>query len=237
LLILLALPGSLLHGEEVLVAAASNFTRPLQELARMFREQTGHELQLAFGSSGRLYAQIVNGAPYQVFLSADEEKPARLEEQGLTVPGSRITYARGRLMLWSTSMAITGPEVLRNLDGKLALANPELAPYGRAAEQVLENLDLRQAASGNRVLGENITQTFQFVETGNALLGFVAASQLAGSQDQANAWPVASNLHEPIRQDGVLLKRAENCSACAAFMDFLQSDQARNLIRTMGYDL
>ncbi|MCI5106972.1 MAG: molybdate ABC transporter substrate-binding protein [Pseudomonadales bacterium] len=237
LLILLTLPGPLLHGEEVLVAAASNFTRPLQELARMFREQSGHELQLAFGSSGRLYAQILNGAPYQVFLSADEEKPDRLEKQGLTVPGSRITYARGRLLLWSASRAITGPDVLRKLEGKLALANPELAPYGRAAEQVLENLELKQATQASWVLGENIAQTFQFVETGNALMGFVAASQLAGRQDQANAWPVASNLHEPIRQDGVLLKRAESCAACAAFMDFLQSDQARNLIRAMGYDL
>jgi molybdate transport system substrate-binding protein len=132
---------------------------------------------------------------------------------------------------------ITGPELLRNLDGKLALANPELAPYGRAAEQVLENLELTQATQANWVLGENIAQTFQFVETGNTLLGFVAASQLADRQDQLNAWSVDSNLHEPIRQDGVLLKRAENCAACGAFMNFLQSDQARNLIRAMGYDL
>jgi molybdate transport system substrate-binding protein len=237
LLMVLALPVQLLHAEEVLVAAASNFTRPLQGLAQLFSDRTGHELQLAFGSSGRLYAQIVNGAPYQIFLSADAEKPARLEEQGLTIPGSRITYARGRLLLWSTSTTITGPDALRTLDGRLALANPALAPYGRAAEQVLENLGLKENTQAHWVLGENIAQTYQFIESGNALMGFVAASQLSGREDLADAWPVDSSLHEPIRQDGVLLKRAGNCAACAAFMDFLQTEEARDLIRAMGYDL
>lgn len=219
------------------MAVASNFTRPMAVLADQFAEQTGHELQLAFGSSGRLYAQIINGAPYQVFLSADQDKPAGLEAQGRTVPGSRFTYALGRLALWTNraGVEITGPGILESNFDRLALANPRLAPYGRAAEQVLENLGILAATRGRWVQGENIAQTFQFVDTGNADLGFVALSQIVGIDGLDNAWQVDTALYDPIRQDAVLLEDAGACQACREFMHYLQSAQAREIIKSFGY--
>lgn len=225
------------HGDKALVAVASNFTLPMQELADQFSEHSGHELQLAFGSSGRLYAQIINGAPFQVFLSADQEKPAQLERQGRVVPGSRFTYAVGQLVLWSNrpDLVISGPEVLDNDRLRLALANPRLAPYGRAAEQVLENLGQADSTRGRWVQGENIAQSFQFVRSGNADLGFVALSQIPAEQGLDNSWQVDSSLHEPIRQDAVLLQSGQECRACRDLMAYLQSDAARRIIRNYGY--
>jgi molybdate transport system substrate-binding protein len=211
--------------EEVLVAVASNFTAPMQELVEQFERESGHQVQLAFGSSGRFYAQIVNGAPYQLFFSADQEKPQKLEEAGFSVRGSRFTYAIGSLVLWSrdSSLTVDGPEILDSDFNRLALANPELAPYGRAAVEVLESLNQADDTRARWVQGENIAQTYQFVETGNAQLGFVAKSQVFnnGQLDKGSGWVIPQQLHKAIRQDAVLLNRASDCTACQALINFI----------------
>ncbi|MEQ8315215.1 MAG: molybdate ABC transporter substrate-binding protein [Gammaproteobacteria bacterium] len=226
--------------EEVLVAVASNFTAPMQELAEQFELESGHQVQLAFGSSGRFYAQIVNGAPYQLFFSADQEKPRKLEEAGLSVSGSRFTYAIGSLVLWSRdrSLLVEGPEILDSNFNRLALANPELAPYGRAAVEVLESLGKVDATRARWVQGENIAQTYQFVETGNAQLGFVAKSQVfsSGQLAQGSGWVIPPQLHNAIRQDAVLLNRAADCRACQALINFIATPQAAEIIRRFGYN-
>lgn len=237
---LLVLPvAGTVHAEEILVAVASNFALPMSKLVENFETETGHEVELAFGSSGRFYAQILNGAPYQVFLSADQEKPEQLEESGLTVNDSRFTYATGSLVLWSADedLVTGGAEVLDGDYRRLALANPELAPYGRAATQVLEALGKLEQLRPRWVQGENIAQAYQFVETGNAELGFVALSQVieAGDLKSGSGWRVPAELHEPIRQDAVLLRRAENCDACRQFMDYLRSDEVRRELQSFGY--
>lgn len=225
--------------DEVLVAVASNFTAPMTELAQRFEAESGHTVRLAFGSSGRFFAQISNGAPYQVFLSADQDKPRRLEESGLAVSGSRFTYAFGRLALWSgdADRVVTGPEALSADFNRLALANPRLAPYGQAAVQVLESLQLRDATESRWVQGENIAQAFQFVQSGNADLGFIALSQLMvdGSLEKGNAWLVPRELYSPIRQDAVLIQQAESCQACAELLRFLNSSSTQRIIESFGY--
>ncbi len=239
LVVSLLVPGKLL-AEEILVAVASNFTVPMNALVEEFEAQTGHEVQVAFGSSGRFYAQIINGAPYQVFLSADQEKPDQLEASGLTLTGSRITYATGALVLWSATGGplITGSEALDSDFRLLSLANPELAPYGQAAAQVLEALGKIEQTRSRWVQGENIAQAYQFVETRNADLGFVALSQVIGEGGKlksGSGWRVPAEMHEPIRQDAVLLQRAADCAACSQFMEFLVSPHARELLRGFGY--
>ncbi|MEX2468610.1 MAG: molybdate ABC transporter substrate-binding protein [Pseudohongiellaceae bacterium] len=228
--------------EEILIAAASNFAAPMTELVQRFEQDTGHEVELAFGSSGRFYAQISNGAPFQVFFSADQDKPAQLEADGLAVPGTRFTYALGSLVLWTadSARAVVGPESLTSVDyRRLALANPRLAPYGQAAVQVLEALDLDTATRAKWVQGENIAQTFQFVSTGNAELGFVAMSQVAedGRISSGSGWIVPQDLHSPIRQDVVLLQNAAGCRACRDFLAFARGAQARAIITSYGYRL
>lgn len=228
--------------EEILIAVASNFTAPMTELARRFEQATGHEVELAFGSSGRFYAQISNGAPFQIFFSADQDKPLRLEANGLAVPGTRFTYALGSLVLWTADQArvVAGPESLATGDfRRLALANPRLAPYGQAAVEVLEALNLVAATRAKWVQGENIAQTFQFVSTGNAELGLVALSQVAeeGRISTGSGWVVPRDLHAPIRQDAVLLQSAARCRACRDFLAFLRGAQARSITTTYGYRL
>lgn len=226
--------------ETMTIAVASNFITAMEEIVPLFEAESGHEVQVSYGSSGRIYAQIKNGAPFDVFLSADQEKPAALEAEGQAVAGSRYTYARGALVLWSkqTDMALEQAEVLREGSyNKLALANPRLAPYGAAALEVLDNLGLQEATRDKRVLGENITQAYQFVDTGNAELGFVALSQLmaSGALESGSSWIIPPTLYTPIRQDLVLLKRAEGKAAVQAFLEFLQSTQAKSVIVRLGY--
>jgi len=241
---LLALPllllSSGLRGEEVLVAVAANFAAPMTELAQRFERQSGHELQLSFGASGRFFAQISNGAPYQVFLSADQDKPRRLVDSGLALADSRFTYALGALVLWSADaeLDLSGPEVLRGSTyERLALANPRLAPYGQAAVEVLESLGLAEPSRSRWVMGENVAQTYQFVASGNASLGFVALSQVSagGNLARGSGWLVPTHLHTPIRQDAVLLTRAADCAACRQFLDFLRTPEAAEVIRDFGY--
>ena len=227
---------------EVTVAVASNFSAPMQKLAQAFEQETGHKALLSFGSTGNLYAQIRNGAPYEVLLAADDATPRKLEAEGLGVAGSRFTYAIGTLVLWSKQPGLVDEkgDVLRS--GKferIAMANPKLAPYGAAAVETLTQMGVLQTVQPKLVQGENISQTYQFVATQNAQLGFVALSQVMvdGRVSQGSAWVVPAHLHSPIRQDAVLLAKGRDAPAAAALMRFLRGEQARALIRTFGYAL
>ena len=208
---------------QVTVAVASNVTVPMQKIAAAFEQATGHQARLAFGSTGRFYAQVKNGAPFQVLLAADDETPARLEKEGLAVPGSRFTYAVGRLVLWSAAPGVVDArgDVLRQPgDGKVAIADPRVAPYGAAALEVLRRLGVEQSLQPRLVQGESIGQAFQFVATGNARMGFVALSQLMvdGRIGQGSAWRVPAELHTPIRQDAVVLAGGRDNPAAAALV-------------------
>lgn len=243
LAILLSLSGmTAVHAGEATVAVAANFTAPMAHLAPEFEQATGHRLVLTHGAAGKFYAQIRNGAPFDVLLSSDDETPARLEKEGLAPPQTRFTYAIGRLVLWSTQPGRVDAQgaVLRRGDfARLAIANPKVAPYGAAAVEVMERLGVRAALAPKIVQGDSITQAWQFVATGNAELGFVALSQVwkdgrfvaAGSQ-----WLVPATLHAPLRQDAVLLRRGQGNAAAEALLAYLRSDAARRIIRAYGYE-
>jgi molybdate transport system substrate-binding protein len=240
--VLLAM-GALLLGaaaaraDTALVAVAANFAKPAQQLIDRFAAETGHEIKISTGSTGNLAAQIRNGAPFAVFLSADERRPAELESEGMAVAGSRFTYAAGKLVLWGTdprwvlldpSTSLTDPELKR-----LAIANPELAPYGRAAQEALTALGTWEAVQPKLVRGEDVGQVFQFVASGNADLGFLALSQVL---DQSGSrWEVPPELYSPILQQAVLLGPGKDSEAAKAFLDFLRSEPAREIIRAAGY--
>ena len=232
----------LVYAESVTVAVAANFTAPMKAIAAEFEKETGHQVRLSFGSSGKFFAQIVNGAPFEVFLSADDIKPARLEQEGLTVPDTRFTYALGTLVLWSPKAGFvdSGGEVLKSgAFAHVALANPKLAPYGVAAMETMENLGVAADLQRKFVMGENIAQTYQFVASGNAGLGFVALSQVfkEGRITGGSGWIVPADLHRPIRQDAVLLRRGKGNAAAVALMDFLKSATVVAIIKTYGYRL
>ena len=226
--------------EEVQVAVAANFTAPMQVIAADFEKDTGHKALLAFGATGKFYAQIKNGAPFDVLLAADDETPARLEKENAAIAGSRFTYAIGTLVLWSAKPGyVDGQgEVLRKGDfARLAIANPKLAPYGQAATEVMAALKVSETLAPKLVQGENIAQTFQFVSTGNAELGFVALSQVMkdGKVSEGSAWIVPANLHQSIRQDAVLLTPGRDNPAAAALLRYLQGEKARAVIHSFGY--
>jgi molybdate transport system substrate-binding protein len=240
-LVALGLPMSL-RAADVQVAVAANFTAPMRAIAAAFEQDTGHKALLAFGSSGKFYAQIRNGAPFQVFLSADDEKPARLEQEGMAVAGTRFTYAIGQLALWSAKAGYVdnkGEVLKQGAYAHLAIANPKLAPYGAAAIEVLKNLGLLETVQPRLVQGENIAQTYQFVASGNAELGFVALSQVTrdGRLTQGSAWIVPAHLHAPIRQDAVILANGKDNAAASALMAYLKSDKAKAVIRAYGYGI
>lgn len=226
---------------EVKVAVAANFSAPMQKIADAFARQTGHRAVLSPAATGQLYAQVRHGAPFEVFIAADEATPARLEREGLAVAGSRFTYAVGRLALWSSRIGVVDPrgDVLRagGLD-RVALANPKLAPYGAAAVSVMASLGVSETLRPRLVQGDNIAQAFQFVATGNATAGFVALSQVMidGQMHPGSVWVVPAALHPPIRQDAVLLQRGRDNPAATALLSFLRSEAARTLIRTHGYE-
>lgn len=229
------------RAEEVQVAVASNFTAPMRVIAEQFERDTGHKALLAFGSTGKLYAQIRNGAPFSVLLAADDDVPARLEDEGLAVAGSRFTYAIGTLVLWSAKEAFINdrPEVLREQSFRhLAVANPKTAPYGAAAMATLTKLGLSDSVRDTLVQGENITQTYQFVASGNAELGFVALSQVVedGLIRQGSGWVVPAAYHPPIRQDAILLNKGQDNPAARALLNYLQSAEAAEVIKAYGYD-
>lgn len=229
------------HAEDVHVAVAANFTAPMQKLAQQFEQDSGHKVTLSFGSTGKFYAQIKNGAPFDVLLAADDATPAKLAKEGLAIADSRFTYAIGKLVLWSASSTLIDDkgEVLKQGGfTHLAIANPRLAPYGAAAIESLKALGLLETLQPKFVQGENIAQTFQFVVSGNAALGLVAMSQVYedGKLKSGSAWVVPARLHAPIRQDAILLEKGKANPAAAALLRFLKSESAKQLIRAYGYD-
>ena len=233
---------TLAHAGEVTVAVAANFTAPLQKIAQAFEQETGHKAQLAFGATGKFYAQIKNGAPFALLLAADDETPTRLEKEGLAVAGSRFTYATGRLALWSKQPNLVDDkgEVLRSTRfEKLAIADPKLAPYGAAAMEVINKLGVQATVAPKLVQGESIGQTYQFVSTENAQLGFVALSQISfdGRINQGSAWVVPQSMHTPLKQDAVLLNAGKDNAAAHALLKYLQADKAKSIIRQYGYAL
>lgn len=220
------------------VAVAANFAEPAKEIAAAFRQKTGHEAVLSFGASGQFYTQITQGAPFQVFLSADDGRPKKLVDDGLAVPESRFTYAIGKLVLWSkTPGLVKGEETLKAATfAKLSICNPLAAPYGAAAIETMKSLKVLERLEPKLVEGATITQAFQFVETGNAELGFVALSQLTG-QETGSRWLVPQELYAPIRQDAVVLKTGISNEAASGFIEFLRSPKARAIIEKYGYVL
>jgi len=223
---------------EVSVAVAANFTDAARDLAPLFENATGHTAKISFGSTGKLYTQIENGAPFEVFLAADSRRPQKAEAEGLAVPGSRFTYASGKLVLWSANPGLLADAEAWLLQGKhrLAIANPKTAPYGVAAQQVIVHLGVWESQKRRIVQGDSIAQTFQFVATQNAEAGFVAYSQVkAWKGERGSLWDVPQAYYAPIEQQAVLLKKGENNLAAKAFLEFLKSDAARAVIRGYGY--
>ena len=228
------------HADVVQIAVAANFTAPAKALAEVLAKTTGHEAKLSFGATGAFYTQIKNGAPFDILLAADDERPIRLEKEGDTVPGSRFTYAVGQLVLWSAKPGFVDGEgaVLKGGNfNKIAIANPKLAPYGAAAVETMDKLGLAAALTPKLVTGESIGQTYNFIATGNAELGFVALAQVldGGKLKSGSMWVVPAQYHAPIIQDAVILNRAASNPAAKAWMELLKTPQSKELIRSYGY--
>jgi molybdate transport system substrate-binding protein len=224
---------------EAKIAIAANFTGAAKEIAASFEHQTGHKAVLIFGSTGKLFAQISHGAPFDVYLAADQKRPLKAENDGLAISGTRFTYAIGKISLYSANPVLidSTPQILTtNGFAKLAMANPKTAPYGAAAQEVLKKLKLYDKVRSKIVMGENAAQTYQFVMTGNAQLGFVANSHATANKD-GSRWLVPSNLYTPIRQDGVLLKHGATNRAARSFLLYLKGQNARAIIQKFGYDV
>ena len=233
------------QAEQLTAAIAANFAGTIKQLKPLFEHESGHRLITSFASSGTLFAQIHNGAPFDVFLSADEQRPQQLIRDGLAIADSSFIYASGKLVLWSSQPELIDPQgnILR--DGlwqekgihHIALANPKTAPYGRAALQTIETMQLVDTISDYRVTGQNIAQTFQFVASGNVQLGFIAQAQLLAlpESERGSYWRVPKEMHSPIQQMAVMLNRGRENSAAEAFLNFLQSPQAQSIIRARGY--
>lgn len=223
---------------EMKAAVAANFSDPMKEIAKRFEKATGDRLLLSFGSTGQFYAQITQGAPFDILISADKATPAKAVAEGHAVPGTAFTYAVGKLVLFSKTQGLVTSEATLK-DGKLAkiaIANPATAPYGAAAVEVMKALGVHRALEPKIVQGQNIAQTFKFVDTGNAEVGFVALSQVVFVKD-GSRWVVPGHLHTPIAQDAVLLKPGENNKAAKSFLDFLRGSEARAVIEKFGYGL
>ena len=230
------------HAGEVQVAVAANFAGPMEKLAEQFQRDTGHKAVVATGATGKFYAQIRNGAPFEVLLAADDDTPARLETEGHVAAGSRFTYAVGRLVLWSARDGVVdaGGNVLKTGSYKhLAIANPKTAPYGAAAVATLRKLGLYESVQPRIVQGENIAQAWQFASTGNAELGFVAQAQVwrDGKFTSGSGWIVPATMHAPIRQDAALLAKGAGNPAARALLQYLRTDKAKTLIRSFGYEV
>lgn len=225
---------------DVKVAVASNFTAPMKVLAQAFEKDTGHRLALSFGATGQFYAQIRNGAPFDVLLAADDETPAKLGAERYAIAGTQFTYATGRLVLWSKDPRLVDArgEILRTgRFDRIAIANPKLAPYGAAAVEVINRLGLSTLLGPKFVEAANIGQAFQFVASGNAALGFVALSQVSenGVIREGSAWIVPAEMHPPIRQDAILLNAGRQNTAARALLDYLRSEKAQATLRSFGY--
>ena len=242
ILTVLFLAAQAARADEVRVAVAANFAAPVQAIAADFEQATGHKVAISLGSTGKLSAQIRNGAPYEVLLAADSETPSRLEAERLAVAASRFTYAVGRLVLWSPRPGEVDSqgEVLRSgRFAHLAICNPQLAPYGAAAVQTMRALGVYDRVAPRLVQGENVAQAYQFIASGNAELGFVALSQVTdnGQMRAGSAWIVPATLYSPIRQDAVLLNPGRDKAAPRAFLDWLRQARALATIRSFGYEV
>ena len=226
---------------EVRAAVAANFTVPVQKIAEQFQADTGHTVKASYGSTGKFYSQIKNGAPFDVLLAADDTTPEKIGKEGLGNPASRFTYAIGKLVLWSKRPGYVDArgEILRGKFDKLAIANPRLAPYGVAAQETLESLGLWSGVQSRIVMGESISQTQQFADTGNADLAFIALSQTLkdGKTIEGSQWGVPRHLYNPIRQDVIVLTSVQDREATEAFMKYLKGAKAIAIIRSFGYDL
>lgn len=236
-----ALFGHAAQAAQVQVAVAANFSAPMRQIAAAFEKDSGHQVVLALGATGAFYAQIRNGAPFDVFLAADDTTPAKLEADGLGVKGSRFVYATGRLVLWSAQPGLVddqGAVLQGQRIVKLAIADPRLAPYGLAAEQALTRLGLLEALRPRLVLGANIAQVHQFIASGNATAGFVALSQVYanGALTGGSGWVLPQQLHAPIRQEAQLLRRGADNAAAQALLVYLRGDTARRIMRASGYE-
>ncbi len=221
---------------DINVAVAANFTEPAKEIAALFERRTGNKVVFSFGASGQFYTQITQDAPFQVFLSADQERPEKAVSEGFAVPGTRFTYAVGKLVLWSRDPnLVKGESTLK--DGtftKIAIANPVAAPYGTAAIETMKALHVYETLQPKIVQGNSIAQTFQFIDTGNAELGFVALSQVI-ERKEGSRWLVSNNLYSPIKQDAVLLKKGADVEAAKAFLEFLKGPEAAAIESKFGY--
>ena len=226
-----------IQAEEVHIAVAANFTAAMKEISAHFEQETGHKPLVSFGSTGKLYVQIINDAPFEVFLAADQERPRLLHEQD-QLGEKPFTYAIGKLVLWSRDeqRELSAATLKAGNFKRLALANPKTAPYGAAAVQVMEHLQLVESLRSKWIKGDSITQTHQFVATGNAELGFVALAQIA-LNDTGSRWEIPQEYYNPIRQDAMLLKRGANNVAAKAFIEYLQSEAAKTVIQRFGYGL
>ena len=216
------------------IAVASNFIAPMRKLVEHYQRNSNTVIKLSIGSSGSLHAQIANGAPFQLFFSADQEKPKALIESGIAARDSKITYAIGKLRLWTIQANADPLDMLVSGSfSKMALANPSVAPYGEAADSVLKSLGLREKYINRRVIGQNIAQTFLYVESGNADLGFISASQDIGTL--GSVWDVPSELYKPIKQDAVLINNRKHQKQAQEFLRFIGSEQAKSVIVEFGY--
>lgn len=235
--VLFGLP-SVAAAAQTRVAVAANFTNAATEIAAAFAKATEHQAVLSFGATGQFYTQITQEAPFDVFLAADNRRPTLAVEQGYGVDGTVFTYAIGQLVLYSAQQGkVTGPNTLVAADfQRIAIANPETAPYGKAAVETMTALNVHETLMPRIVQGQSIGQAYQFVHTGNAEVGFVALGQVSQT-DAGSRWVVPQELYEPIRQDAVLLKKGKTNPAATAFLDFLKGDAAGEIIRKYGYAL
>lgn len=240
MLLLLLLVATPVKADEIQIAVAANFIAPAKRIASNFEKETGHKVTLCFGATGKLYTQIKNGAPFEALLAADADTPLRLEQEGVAVPGSRFTYAIGQLVLWSAQPGVIDPEgniLQKNSFNHLAIADPKLAPYGKAALETLTNLGLLETLQPKFVQGENIAQAQQFIASGNAELGFIALAQIIkdGHIIDGSAWKVPAHLHKPIHQDAVLLNKGKEKAAVLAWLNYLKNEKGKAVMRTYGY--
>ncbi|MBE1301567.1 MAG: molybdate ABC transporter substrate-binding protein [Alteromonadaceae bacterium] len=226
------------YADTLKIAVASNFIKPMQRISSQFEREHGIAVISSFASSGKLYAQISHGAPYDLFLSADQDKPVALIEKGLALQESRFTYATGVLMLYrnNSDIPLLFPEILQSEKLKrIALANPKLAPYGRAAQEVLNEFGLLERDGITLVMGENIGQTYQFAFSGNVDIGLVALSQVIALDSQDQSLPIPTNLYSPIKQDAVMLNASKQPQASRLFLQYLKTEQVRDIITEFGY--
>ena len=226
--------------EDVPVAVAANFTKPMEKIAADFEKATGNKAVLSFGATGKFVEQIKNGAPFQILVSADQKSPIKLEKEALAVLGTRYTYAIGKLVLWSAKPQFVDDKGLilkTNRDFEhIAIADPKVAPYGKSAMQVMEKMGVLDTLKPKMVQGESIGQTKEFVASGNAELGFVALSQVI-KETTGSSWMIPQDLYSPLYQDVILLKTGDSSAAAKALLDYLRSDAALAVIKDYGYDL